>query len=53
MKTNKTNNMLAFYRATVTELNDKESMNIIGGTEDMPVPTVIQNLTRMSFISIR
>lgn len=53
MKTNKLNNKLAFNKAAVTELNDLESLAIVGGTEDMPVPTVIQNLTRISFITIR
>ncbi|MFC4816596.1 MULTISPECIES: hypothetical protein [unclassified Flavobacterium] len=50
MKTTKENNSLAFNKASVTELNDLESMAIIGGTEDMPVPTVIQNLTKISII---
>ena len=52
MKT-KRSNKLAFNKAAVTELNDNESMNIIGGTEDMPVPTIIQDLTRISFITFR
>ena len=53
MKTKRSNNSLAFNKAAVTELNDLESLAIVGGTEDMPVPTVIQNLTRISFITIR
>jgi len=48
---NNTKNTLAFYRATVTELNAGEAMNIVGGTEDMPVPTVIQALTQIRWIT--
>lgn len=46
-------NKLAFNKAVVAELNDVESLAIVGGGEDIPVPTVIQNLTRISFITIR
>ena len=53
MKNNQVKNSLAFNKAAVTELNDLESITIVGGTEDMPVPTVIQNLTKISFITIR
>lgn len=48
MKTNQ-NNKLAFYKATIAEMNEIESMNIIGGTEDVPVPTVIQAVTQIKW----
>lgn len=53
MKTKQSKITLAFNKAAVIELNDSEALKIVGGTEDMPVPTVIQNLTRISFITIR
>ncbi|WP_310556706.1 class I lanthipeptide [Flavobacterium sp.] len=48
MKKENKKNKLAFNKAAVTELNQIELNNIVGGTEDIPVPTVIQELTRIS-----
>jgi hypothetical protein len=42
-------NKLAFNKAIVTELTNRESMEIVGGSEDMPVPTVIQVLTKINW----
>lgn len=53
MKTKQSKITLVFNKLALAELNDSEALNIVGGTEDIPVPTVIQNLTRISFITIR
>jgi hypothetical protein len=50
MKKQNTINKLAFGKATVTELDNNQALEIVGGTEDMPVPTIIQNLTKISII---
>jgi hypothetical protein len=40
---------LAFNKAVVIELSNIESMKVIGGTEDKPVPTIIQELTKINW----
>jgi hypothetical protein len=44
-------NKLAFNKLAVAELNEQTAINVIGGSEDMPVPTVIRDLTKISLIA--
>lgn len=43
---------LTFSKMNVIELNDADSSTVIGGTEDLPTPTILQQLTKLSITRV-